>query len=240
MKIFGKRNWLIRIAVLVLAFGGAVAIWAVPRFLKHSVSIRSQVTAYLLDEDGNVNGLLLASGDQLHFRPETGATIVKKVGVGDEVTVTGHAGKQSSYGREIRVEQISARGQTIREIASGPPRPHGPGNHHGPNDRRDQESQPGPLVTGDMPATPPAEILKVTATVRAYLVNGHGNVDGLILASGEQVRFGPRVGSLVIVAEQGGNTELNVEGQSVRSEWGVVIRPTSITVGNQTITLAGK
>jgi len=229
MKIFGKRNWLFRIAVLVLALSGAVAIWAVPRFLKHSVSIKSQVTAYLLDEDGNVDGLLLASGDQLHFRPETGATIVQRIGVGDEVTVVGHGGKQSNYGREIRVEQISAGGQTIREIPSGPPRPHGPGDHHGPNDRRDQESQP---------AAPPAEILKVTATVRAHLVNGHGDVDGLILASGEQVRFGPRVGSLVIAAEQGGNSELNIEGQSVRSEWGVMIRPTSITVGNQTITLA--
>ena len=240
MKIFGKRVWLFRIAILVLAFGGAVAIWAVPRFLKHSVSIKSQVTAFLLDEDGNVNGLLLASGDQLHFRTETGATIVQRIAVGDEVTVVGHAGKQSNYGRKIRVEQISARGQTILEIASGPPRPHGPDKHHGPNDRRDQESQPAPRVTEDMPATQPTEILKVTATARTHLVNGHGDVDGLLLASGEQVRFGPRVGSLVVVAEQGGNTELNVEGQIVRSEWGVVIRPTSITMGNQTITLAGK
>jgi hypothetical protein len=240
MKIFAKRNWLFRIAVLVLAFGGAVAIWAVPRFLKHTVSIKSQVTAYLLDEGGNVNGLLLASGDQLHFRPETGATIVQRIGIGDEVTVIGHAGKQSNYGREIRVQQISARGQTIMEIAPAPPRSHGPGSHHGPGDRRDQESQPGTRVTPEMPATQPTEILKVKATARAHLVNGHGDVDGLILASGEQVRFGPRVGSLVVAAEQGGNTEINVEGQSVRNEWGVVIRPTSITVGNQTITLAGK
>jgi hypothetical protein len=238
MKIFGKRIWLFRIAVLVLALGGAVAIWAVPKIYKHSVSIKSQVTAYLLDEGGNVNGLLLASGDQLHFRPETGATVVQRIAVGDDVTVVGHAGKQSNYGREIRVEQISARGQTIMEIPSGPPRPHGPANH-GPNDRRDPESQPGPRVTAEMPATQPTEILKVTATARAHLVNGHGDVDGLILASGEQVRFGPRVGSLVIAAEQSGNTELNVEGQSVHSAWGVVIRPTSITVGNQTITLAG-
>jgi hypothetical protein len=240
MKTFGKRIWLFRIAVLVLALSGAAAIWAVPRFFKHRVSIKSQVTAYLLDDGGNVNGLLLASGDQLHFRPETGAAVVQRIAVGDEVTVVGHAGKQSNYGREIRVEQISARGQTILEIASGPPRPHGPGNHHGPDDRRDPESQPGPRVTAEMPATQPTEILKVTATARAHLVNGHGDVDGLILASGEQVRFGPRVGSLVVAAEQGGNTELNVEGQNVRSEWGVVIRPTSITVGNQTITLAGK
>src|SRR6185295_9174542 len=222
MKIFGKRNWLFRIAVLVLAFAGAVGIWAVPRFLKHNVSIKSQVSAYLLDEDGNVDGLLLASGDQLHFRPETGATIVQRIGVGDEVTVVGHGGKQSNYGREIRVEQISAGGQTIREIPLGPPRPHGPGDHHGPNDRRDQDSQPRPRAAAEMPATPPIENLKVTATVRAHLVNGHGDVDGVILASGEQVRFGPRVGSLVTAAEQGGNTELNVEGQSVRSEWGVV------------------
>ena len=238
--ILGKRSWLFRISVLVLAFGGAAAIWGVPRLLKRTVSIKSQVSTYLLDDGGNVNGLLLASGDQLHFRSETGALVVQRIAVGDEVTVVGRAGKQSNYGREIRVDQISARGQTITEIASGPPPPHGPGKHHGPNDRRDQESEPGSRVTEEMPVTQPAETLKVTATTRAHLVNGHGDVDGLILASGEQVRFGPRVGKLVIAAEQGGTPELNVEGQSVRSEWGVVIRPTSITVGNQTITLADK
>jgi len=232
MKIFTKRNWLFRIAVLMLAFGGAVAIWAVPRFLKRSVSIKSQVSAYLLDETGSVDGLLLASGDQLHFRPETGATIVQRIGIGDEVTVTGHAGKQSNYGREIRVQQISAHGNTILEIASGPPRPHGPGNHRGPGDRRGLESQ--------QPANQPAEIMKVTATARTHMVNGHGDIDGLILSSGEQIRFSPGVGNLVIAAEQGGNTAFNIEGSVVRSEWGIVIQPTSITVGSQTITLAQK
>jgi hypothetical protein len=59
----------------------------------------------------------------------------------------------------------------------------------------------------------------------------------LILASGEQILLSPRVGQLIVAAEQSGNTELSVEGTGVRNERGVVNRPTSITVGNQTITL---
>jgi hypothetical protein len=263
MKIWGKRTWLFRIAIVAIALGGAVAIWAVPRLIKRSVSIKSQVSAYLLDESGNVNGLLLANGDQLHFRTETGAAVVQRISVGDEVTVVGHAGKQSNYGREIRVEQITAKGHTIQEIKSPPPRPAGPDGrpggpdkHHGPKDRR----EPGPesrtiaepVAAPEAAAAQPAEvnaatpatqsvtpeIFKASGTISTHLVNGHGDVDGLILSTGEQVRFSPRVGESVIAAEQGGNTAVSIEGQGVRSERGVVIRPTTITVGNQTITLA--
>jgi len=269
MSVFSKRNLLIGMATLVIAVGACAAIWGVPRFLRRSTSTKSQATAYLLDDRGAVNGLLLANGDQLHFSPQTGAVVASQIKVGDEVTVTGHAGSQSSYGREVRVENISANGRTIVEAEAGPPRADGPHDKRGPKDRGDREGRPGPpnapgrggadVGTGAapteskgapvshpnakqaenaIPATAPSpETFKATGTIRTHLVNGRGDVDGIILSSGEQVRFSPKVGKLIVAAEQGAATQVSIEGAGVRNEQGTVIRPAQITVGTQTIAL---
>jgi hypothetical protein len=279
MSVFRKRNLLVGIAILVIVGAGA-AIWGVPRFMRRATSVNSQVTAYLLDDRGEVNGLLLASGDQLHFSSQTGAIVGTQIKVGDEVSASGHAGTRSSYGREFRVEQISANGRTIVEADARPPRPrephekHGPGerdsraNHPGPPDSRERDEVQSPAVRAEATPTglnrapvddpnakqtasaPPAptssplpvspvlpEIFKASGTIRAHLVNGRGDVDGLILSNGEQLRFSPRVGELIVAAEQGASTQVSIEGNGVRNERGTVIRPAQITVGNQTISL---
>jgi hypothetical protein len=284
MSVFSKRNLLVGIAIFVIGVGACAAIWGVRRFMRRSTSIKSQVTAYLLDDRGEVNGLLLASGDQLHFSPQTGVVVASQIKVGDEVTATGHAGSQSRYGREVRVAQISANGRTIMEAEAGPARPGAPHDKRGPRDRGDREGQQGPpdesaqrgaqsppvgkpvgaeatpteqgrAAANDpngkqaantpqsrapSPLPTPAlspEIFKAAGTISTHLVNGHGDVDGLILSSGEQVRFSPRVGDLVVAAEQGATTQVSVEGNGARNERGTVIRPTQITVGSQTIAL---
>jgi hypothetical protein len=290
MSVFSKRSLLVGIAIFVIGVGACGAIWGVRRFMRRSTSIKSQVTAYLLDDRGEVNGLLLASGDQLHFSPQTGAVVASQIKVGDEVTATGHPGSQSKYGREVRVEQISANGRTIVEAEAGPPRPDGPHDKRGHQDRERREdraggpgprevpeapaqrgAQPPPLgkpvgpeatpaeqgrtsandpnakqtaksvpTPAPSPASSPAmspEIFKAAGTVSTHLVNGHGDVDGLILSSGEQVRLSPRVGALVVAAEQGATTQVSVEGNGVHNERGTVIRPTQITVGDKTIAL---
>jgi hypothetical protein len=290
MSVFSKRNLLVGIAIFVIGVGACAAIWGVRRFMRRSTSIKSQVTAYLLDDRGEVNGLLLASGDQLHFSPQTGAVVASQIKVGDEVTASGHPGSQSKYGREVRVEQISANGRMIVEAEAGPPRPDGPHDKRGYQDRErreDRADRPGPRdapetraqdgaqpppvgkpvgaeatpteqgrasasdpnarQTGNAVPTPapslapsPAlspEIFKAAGTISTHLVNGHGDVDGLIISSGEQVRFSPKVGKLIVAAEQGATTQVSVEGKGVRNERGTVIRPTQITVGSQTIAL---
>jgi hypothetical protein len=256
MSLLSKRNLLVGIATFIIGIGAFAAIWGMPRFLMRSATINGQVTAYLLDDRGAVNGLLLASGDQLHFSPQTGEAVATQIKVGDEVTATGRAGSKSSYGREVRVGQISANGRTIIAAESGPkpprePRdkrgPKGPGDRSAPPDARAQgkakiESNVAPGGDADADKTenaPPAppETFKATGTIKTHLVNGHGDVDGLILSSGEQVRFSPKVGELVIAAEQGADTQVSIEGAGVINERGTIIRPAQITVGNQTIAL---
>jgi len=252
MSLFSKRNILVGISTFIIGIATFASIWGMPKFLTRSATIKSQVTAYLLDDRGAVNGLLLTSGDQLHFSPQTGEAVAAQIKVGDEVTVTGRAGSKSNYGREVRVEQISANGHTIIEAESGPKHPHephdrrvpkSPGDRHAPMDAHAQEEgntepnvAPGSDQTANAQPAPP-EIFKATGTIKAHLVNGHGDVDGLILSSGEQVRFSPKVGKLVVAAEQGADTQVSVEGTGVSNERGTVMRPALITVGNQTIAL---
>lgn len=266
MSILRKRNVFVLAAALVVVVGAAAAIWGVTKLRKRSTSVSGQVTMYLLDERGQVDGLLLANGDQLQFSPQTGAVVATQIKVGDQVTVSGHAGSQTNYGREIRVETIAANGRTIVEAEPPHPHPHGPREKGGPKDRderpdRDERADarpevqpeakptPSPAATDaaannkSVPAaTPPAaaptpEAAKATSTIGTHLVNGHGDVDGIILTSGEQVRFSPKLGKLLVAAEQGGSTQVSVEGEVVRNERGTVIRPNAITVGNQTFTV---
>jgi len=256
MSLFSKRHLLIGIATFIIGIGAYGAIWGMPKFLTHNTTLRSEATAYLLDDRGAVNGLLLASGDQLHFSPQTGEAVAAQIKVGDEVTVIGRAGSKSNYGRAVRVEQISANGRTIVEADSGPPRPHEPRDKRRPKPPGERPSPPDAPAQGEAkhesnvaPASnadanqtenaPPAlpETVKAAGTIRAHLVNGHGDVDGLILSSGEQVRFSPKVGELIIAAEQGAETQVSIAGTGVRNDHGTVIRPAQITVGNQTIAL---
>lgn len=256
MSRFGKRNLLVAVSTFIIGIGTFAAIWGMPRVLTRSVTIKSQVAAYLLDERGTVNGLLLASGDQLHFSPQTGEAVAGQIKSGDEVTATGRAGSKSNYGREVRVEQISANGRTIVDAGSGPKPPlksrdgrppRGPGDRPAPPAAPapgGAKTEPNVAPGGDVDANrtengQPAtqETFKATGAIRAHLVNGHGDVDGLILSGGEQVRFSPKVGKLVVAAEQGADTQVSVEGAGVRNERGTVMSPALITVGNQTIAL---
>jgi hypothetical protein len=256
MSLFSKRNLLVGISTFIIGIVTFAAIWGMPKFLKPSAIIKSQVASYLLDDRGEVGGLLLASGDQLRFSPQTGEAVASQIKVGDEVTATGHAGAKSTYGREVRVEQISANGRTIIEAGTGPKHPHEQRDRREPKGLGDRPAPPAApaqaeaktephVSTGgevDAPKTEnaqpaPPQVFKATGTIKNHLVNNHGDVDGMILSSGEQVRFSPKVGKLVVAAEQGADTQVSVEGTGVRGRSGTLIRPALITVGNQIIAL---
>jgi hypothetical protein len=255
MSIFSKRNLLVGIITFIVGIGAFAGIWGAHRFFARSATVKSQVTGYLLDDRGAVNGLLLASGDQLHFSPQTGQAVASQIKVGDEVTATGHAGSQSTYGREVRVAQISANGRTIVDAERERSGSHESADRRGqkrPGERPNQSDAPAQGEAKAEPNVAPVNDanakqsettalasteFKATGTIRTHLVNGRGDVDGLILASGEQVRFSPKMGRLIVSAEQGAGTQVTIEGKGVRNERGTVISPSQITVGNQTIAL---
>ncbi len=256
-KRISKRNLLVGISTFIIGIGAFAAIWGVPKFFARKTTVKSQVTGYLLDDRGAVNGLLLASGDQLHFNPQTGQAVASQIKLGDEVTATGLGGSQSPYGREVRVAQISANGRTIIE-ARERSESRESGDRHGPKRPEDRRTPPETRGQGEAKAEPNVapvsdanakqsenaslaspEMFKAAGTIRTHLVNGRGDVDGLILSSGEQVRFSPKIGRLIVNAEQGAGTQVSIEGKGVRNERGTAISPAQITVGNQTIALGG-
>jgi hypothetical protein len=252
MAIFSKRNLLVGIVTFVIGIGAFAGIWVARSFFARRATVKSQVAGYLLDDKGAVTGLLLASGDQLHFSPQTGEAVASQIKVGDEVTATGRAGSQSSYGREVRIAQISANGRTIVETGREGSDSHESGDRRGPKRRGDHPSPQDAPAQGAAKAEPnvapvngadakqsengaPLGVFKATGTIRTHLVNGRGDVDGLILSSGEQARFSPKTGKLIVAAEQGAGTQVTIEGKGVRNDRGTVISPAQITVGNQTI-----
>jgi hypothetical protein len=72
-------------------------------------------------------------------------------------------------------------------------------------------------------------------TVQAFLVGERGEVVGLALDTGEQVRFAPRVGQALTARPMDAHPAVVVEGEAVQTERGTVIRPAQITVGAQTL-----
>ena len=256
MSIFRKRNLLVSVVIFVIGIGAFAAIWGAHSFFARRATVKSQVTGYLLDDRGAVNGLLLASGDQLHFSPQTGEAVASQIKVGDEVTATGRAGQQSTYGREVRVVQISANGHSIVESGRERSESHASGDRRGPRRPGERSAPPDARAQGEAKTEPNAapvndvntkqsvyaplaapETFKATGTIRTHLVNGQGHVDGLILSSGEQVRFSSKMGRLIVAAEQGAGSQVTIDGKGVHNERGTVISPAQITVGNQTIAL---
>ncbi len=245
-----RRSWLVGLITFALSVAAVAAIWGVggkasqlfSRF-RTPETAQGKVSLYLLNGQGEVDGLLLENGDQVRFTPNFGKVVAENVKAGDEVSVNGHAGTTTNYGRTFQAQQITANGRTLVGMdkdrgphgpkdGHGRKGPHGPGHGHGPDDQDMTEADTGNA------ATPPAgEEMKSTATISRFLVNPRGHVEGMILSDSTQVRFGPKLGAAIVAARQSEDTPTIVEGWGVRNERGVVIRPAAITVGTQTFAL---
>ena len=66
------------------------------------------------------------------------------------------------------------------------------------------------------------------------LVNREGEPRGLILANGEQFNLGKEVENAGLSFDQ--NTNVSVEGEIVKGQFGTFVRPKVLSVGNQTFT----
>lgn len=264
MKYFEKKNYATIIITFVIGLVAVGAIYGLANLFDwqspvnastfsswSDQTINGKATKFLLDDQGKVNGLLLDSGDQLRFSPETGLAIAAVVKVGDDISATGDAGTQSNYGRAFHVKQLMANGQTFTEIKE-PKKPHGehPKPKHGerpmpPNGERPMppngETPPPPPVEGNMPIAPlPSanqETFNAGGAIGTFLVGMRGEINGLILASGEQIRFSPKVGEQITAAGVSADSQVSVTGFGVKNEYGTVIRPNSLKIGSQTFTL---
>jgi len=181
-------------------------------------SVAGRVEQYLLTPHGEVEGLLLADGTAVRFTPHLGVTLASTVRPGDNVSAVGFLGPGTSYGRALKALTITntASGQTV---VDQPP-----------------TSRPVPPHLRGLAQVP----LTVSGTVAHFLTNPKGDVDGLVLATGEQVKFKPHHGALILTMLGRTSGAITASGYGARNAFGTVVAAESITVGTQTISLRGR
>lgn len=192
--------------------------WAQAPGAPTAPAVAGTVKQYLLSPHGEVEGLLLSDGTVVKFPKHLGAALASSVKAGDPVNIIGFLGPTTPHGRAMKALTITntASGQTIVDE----PRP----------------SRPLPPEHRGLTRSP----LSVSGSVAQWLVNPKGEVDGLVLSGGEQVKFKPHRGASLAAQLGPGAGPVTVSGLGARTAFGTGIEADSLTAGGQTFWLRGK
>lgn len=148
-----------------------------PPVAEAQATISGQVSRWLLNPNGEVDGLLLADGTQVKTPPHLSAALLQAVKLQDTVQVTGRRGERAQV----------LRAETLRNTASG----------------RSVTDEPPAL--GSVPAPrPPGDgaltAMNASGRIGTVLYTGRGDANGVLLQDGTIVRFAPHAGAAL--AEQ--------------------------------------
>lgn len=240
-KYLNGRNITVGIITLIL---GILAVTAIARGLMFAqTTVSGTVVVFMLNPEGKVEGAILNTGDQVRFGLQTGELVSSQVKIGDSLSATGRAGSRSSYGRELNAESLQIGEQTITVIKGAPKPLHD--RPHPPHDRKpkpgDERHEPNgasnPEPNADIPlarevAPASKETVKAGGKVQFVIVGARGEARGLVLASGEQLRLPREVVNTGIAIDE--NTDVTVEGEASKSNFGTFVNPVHLTIGNQT------
>jgi hypothetical protein len=132
-----------------------------------------RVAKFLKNDRGDVDGLMLEGGVQIHFPPHIGRKVVDAIAIGDKIKVEG-ASKTRPNGEAVyEASKIVTDEAAI--VVDRPRPPRGP--------RRPAKPQDTPMST--------------RGKIKAFARNPHGDMDGLVLEDGTEVQFGPKNGAKV-------------------------------------------
>lgn len=198
--------------ILILLAGLAAIIWA-----RRAPSVFGTVKQYLLTPHGEVEGILLQDNTVVRFPPHLGEALANTAKPGGEVVVVGLLGPTTSFGRAIKALAITNK-KTGQSVIDRPP-----SSPPLPPDRRGLARKP----------------LSVVGTVSCLLVNHKGDVDGLILSGGEQVKFPPHNGAAVAMMLGQGNKTVKASGYGTKNPFGTVVDAVSLSINNQPVPLSG-
>ena len=134
---------------------------------------KGRVAQYSLTPRGDVDGLILDDGTEIHLPPHLGTQVVHAVKPGDQVTVRGLRAREVPMVQAMQVTN-DATSQSVTDAgpAGGPHGPHGPG---GPGRHADAARQP----------------LEAQGVIKAQLHGPRGNLNGVLLADGTIARMPP-------------------------------------------------
>ena len=163
---------------------------------------RGTVERFTLTPIGELDGVILADGTEVHLPPHLTAQLASAVRVGDTVTVQGY---RSAYVPLVVAASITdvATGQTV--VDSGPPPP---------------GSRPPPPPPG-MPAAG-AQQVTAQGKVQRQLYGPRGDINGALLNDGTIVRIGPRE-AYAIASWLNPGQPLAVQGWGLTTSHGKVV-----------------
>jgi hypothetical protein len=181
-----------------------------------SPSITGTVEHYLLTPVGDIEGLELADGTDARLPPHLGTALAAIVKPGDAVNVVGFVAPPSPYGRAIKALTIT-NVRTNQSVVDQPP---------------------------TMPPPPPwtrasnIKQMTVSGKLGRYVLNDHGDIDGVILDNGIEVKFPPHIGLAVAMASlRQPSAPIDASGYGAASAFGTVVDAMtgSLSVGGRSI-----
>ncbi|VTY38038.1 Uncharacterised protein [Xylophilus ampelinus] len=173
-----------------------------------TVSVSGQVARWLVNPNGEADGLLLDNGTQIAFAPHLSASVTALAKVGDRIDATGwRAGDAGA----LRAQEIRANGRAVTE----------------------QPPNPGAMPP---PPRPMGALASMSAggRIARVLFNDRGDAHGALLDDGTVVRFPPHVGRMIGGLLQPG-APLYVQGWGTRSPLGTGIEATRLGATQQAL-----
>jgi hypothetical protein len=173
------------------------------------------VAQYDISPRGDVDGLILTDGTEVHLAPYLGSQLLADVKPGDSVTIHGLRARVIPLVQAMSVTADKT-GTTIADAALLGVPPHRPRAH------------------GRPPAPPLGQSTQVKSTVKMQLHGPRGEMNGVLLADGTIVHMPPPAAARLATLLAPG-AAVTVQGNAVQSDAGQVVLATMI--GSATGTL---
>ncbi|SIQ58372.1 hypothetical protein [Pseudacidovorax sp. RU35E] len=164
-------------------------------------SVSGTLARWLINPNGEADGLLLQDGTQVSFPPHLSAELTALAQPGERIDVSGW---RATGGGVLQAQQVSVRGRTV---ADQPPAP--------------GAVPPAPRAMGALAA------MDAGGRIVRVLSTGRGDVNGVLLEDGTIVRFPPHVGRMIGGLLQPG-APLYAQGWGTRSPLGTALEATRL------------
>jgi hypothetical protein len=174
----------------------------VPAYPIQLTETRGQVQRFTLTPIGEIDGVILTDGTEVHLPPHLTAQLFNAVKIGDSVVAQGY---RSAIEPLVVAYSITnaATGQTV--VDNGPP----------PPGSRPPPPPPGAPAPGALQAT-------IEGRVQQQLYGPAGDINGALLDDGTIVRIGPR-GAYQVAPLLTPGQHLAVQGWGLTTAYGKVV-----------------
>jgi len=174
-------------------------------------TLQGTVSQYLMNPNGEVDGLLLSNGAQVHFPPHMSADLTQAVRTNDSVSAQG-VHENTAFFHAFTISD-TATGQSVNES------------------RPSQFQRPVPPELRGVNLKP----LQAEGKVKVVLVAPRGETDGVVLDIGAIIRIPPDAGMQFSTLLQVGQS-VAASGYGTENQFGRCLQATAIGASGQPLT----